>query len=54
MALQEGDNNWPVIVKALDEIGYHSWATIEQPGGDNTEGLKELCHRLTNILNLPL
>ncbi|MCX6222415.1 MAG: sugar phosphate isomerase/epimerase [Bacteroidia bacterium] len=54
VALQEGDNNWPVIVKALDEIGYHGWATIEQPGGDNPEGLKELCHRLTNILNLPL
>lgn len=53
VALQEGDNNWPVIVKALDEIGYHGWATIEQPGGDNPEGLKELCHRLTNILNLP-
>ncbi len=53
VALQEGDNNWPVIVKALDEIGYHGWATIEQPGGDSPEGLKELCHRLTNILNLP-
>jgi len=53
VALQEGDNNWPAIVKALDEIGYHGWATIEQPGGDNPEGLKELCHRLTNILNLP-
>ena len=53
VALQEGDNNWPVIVKALDEIGYHGWTTIEQPGGDNPEGLKELCHRLTNILNLP-
>lgn len=50
VALQEGDNNWPVIVKALDEIGYKSWATIEQPGGDNPEGLKELCNRLTNIL----
>ena len=53
VALQEGDNNWPVIVKALDDIGYHGWATIEQPGGDNPEGLKELCNRLTNILNLP-
>jgi hexulose-6-phosphate isomerase len=50
VALQEGDNNWPTIVKALDEVGYHSWATIEQPGGDNPEGLKELCARLTNIL----
>ncbi|MEK7720311.1 MAG: sugar phosphate isomerase/epimerase family protein [Bacteroidota bacterium] len=54
VALQEGDNNWPAIVKALDEIGYLGWATIEQPGGDNPEGLKELCHRLTNILNLPI
>lgn len=52
VALQEGDNNWPVIVKALDEIGYNGWATIEQPGGDNPVGLKELCNRLTNILSL--
>ena len=52
VALQEGDNNWPAIVKALDEIGYHSWATIEQPGGDTPEGLKELCRRLNNILEL--
>ena len=52
VALQEGDNNWPTIVKALDEIGYHSWATIEQPGGDTPEGLKELYQRLSNILAL--
>jgi L-ribulose-5-phosphate 3-epimerase len=52
VALQEGDNNWPAIVKALDEIGYQSWATVEQPGGDTPEGLKELCVRLTNILSL--
>lgn len=52
VALQEGDNNWPVIMKALDEVGYHSWATIEQPGGDTPEGLKELCVRLTNILGI--
>ncbi len=52
VALQEGDNNWPVIMKALDEVGYHSWATIEQPGGDTPEGLKDLCLRLTSILGL--
>ena len=50
VALQEGDNNWPAIVRALDAVGYHSWATIEQPGGDTPDGLKELCRRLTNIL----
>jgi len=52
VALQEGDNNWPVIMKALDEIGYQNFATIEQPGGDSPEGLKELCNRLTNILKI--
>lgn len=50
VALQEGDNNWPGIVEALSEINYHSWATIEQPGGDSPEGLKDLCRRLNNIL----
>lgn len=50
--LLEGDNNWPVILKALDGIGYKSWATIEQPGGDTPEGLKDLCVRLTKILGI--
>jgi len=52
VALQEGDNNWPMIIKALDEIGYQSWATVEQPGGDTPDGLRELCVRLGNILAL--
>ena len=47
--LLEGDMNWPVIMKAFDEIGYHNWTTIEQPGGDTQEGLKDLCDRLTKI-----
>lgn len=49
-ALMEGDNNWPAIVKALDDTGFTSWATIEQPGGDTPAGLKDLCIRLTKIL----
>jgi len=52
VALQEGDNNWPAILKALDEIGYQSWATVEQPGGETPAGLKDLCVRLGNILSL--
>lgn len=52
VALQEGDDNWPAIMKALDEVDFRSWATIEQPGGDTPEGLKELGNRLTNILKL--
>jgi L-ribulose-5-phosphate 3-epimerase len=48
--LLEGDNNWPAIMKAFDEIGYTGWTTIEQPGGDTPEGLKDLCDRLVKIL----
>ena len=47
--LQEGDVNWNAVMKALDDIGYTGWTTIEQPGGDTPEGLKDLCDRLTNI-----
>jgi hexulose-6-phosphate isomerase len=49
--LQEGDVNWPVVMKALDDIGYYGWTTIEQPGGDTKEGLKDLCDRLIKIHN---
>jgi L-ribulose-5-phosphate 3-epimerase len=47
--LQEGDVNWPKVMKSLDNIGYTGWTTIEQPGGNTPEGLKELCNRLINI-----
>jgi L-ribulose-5-phosphate 3-epimerase len=48
--LQEGDVNWVAVMKAFDDIGYKDWTTIEQPGGDSPEGLKDLCDRLKNIL----
>src|SRR3954469_5983872 len=38
----EGDNNWPAVMKALDEIGYKGWAMTEQPGADSPEGLQKL------------
>ncbi len=47
--LLEGDVNWSAVMKALDEIGYNDWTTIEQPGGDTPEGLKDLCNRLSII-----
>lgn len=47
--LQEGDVNWSAVMKALDDIGYNGWTTIEQPGGNTIEGLKDLCDRLKNI-----
>ncbi len=48
--LLEGDVNWPAVMKALDDINYNDWATIEQAGGDTMEGLSDLSYRLTKIL----
>jgi hexulose-6-phosphate isomerase len=48
--LLEGDNDWPAVMKALDEVGYHGWAITEQGGGDSPAGLKDLCQRLEKIL----
>ena len=45
----EGDNDWPTIMKALDDIGYHGWGIAEQPGADSPEGLKDLSDRMTKI-----
>ncbi len=27
----DGDNNWPVVMKALDDVGYTGWAIAEPP-----------------------
>ena len=48
--LLEGDNDWPAVMKAVDDIGYHNWAITEQGGGDSPEGLKDLADRLSKIL----
>lgn len=46
----EGDNNWPAVMKALDDIGYNGWGITEQSGGDSAEGLKTLVDGFTKIL----
>ena len=45
----EGDENWPEILKALDEIGYHGWATAEVKGGGEKE-LRDVKARMDRIL----
>jgi len=50
VALLEGDNNWPAVMKAVRDIGYHGWAVTEQDGGNTPEGLKDLADRLGKIL----
>ena len=49
--LLEGDVNWNAVMNSLDNIGYHGWTTVEMPGGDSKEGLKDLCDRLVKIHN---
>jgi hexulose-6-phosphate isomerase len=48
----EGDNNWPAIMKALDEAGYEGWGITEQPGEQSKDEaeLKDLSERFDKIL----
>lgn len=48
--LMDGDNNWPVIIKSLEKIGYNGWASAEVPGG-NKERLKVIIDRMNKIFN---
>jgi hexulose-6-phosphate isomerase len=47
----EGDEDWPDILKALDEVGYHGWATAEVEGGGEKE-LRDVARRMNRILGL--
>ena len=49
VAFLKGDNNWPAVMKALDEIGYDGWGIAEQPGADSLEGLKKLSEEMDRI-----
>ena len=46
--LFEGDNNWPAIMRALDEVGYEGWGISEQPGNQSqtAEALQDLSARM--------
>jgi L-ribulose-5-phosphate 3-epimerase len=50
--LMEGSNNWPAIMKALDEVGYQGWAISEQRGGNVFRGLQMLTERMDKIIAL--
>ncbi len=46
----DGANNWPGIMKALDEVGYDGvWGIAEQGGGGSPEGLKDLADRMDKM-----
>ncbi len=50
--LLEGDNNWPVVMRALEEINYQGgWMSAEVPGGDRKR-LQVVSERMDRILAL--
>jgi hexulose-6-phosphate isomerase len=51
VSLGEGDNNWPAIMKALDDIAYDGWGIAEQGGPDSLEALQDLSKRMTKVFN---
>ncbi len=53
VAIGDGDENWPEVLKALDEIGYrNNWATAEVAGGGEKE-LQDISQRMDRIFTLP-
>ncbi len=48
--LLEGDNNWPVVMKAISEINHQGgWLTAEVSGGDRNR-LKDISERMDKII----
>ena len=47
----EGDNNWPVVMKAVSEINYSGgWLTAEVDGGDRKR-LKQVSEQMDKIIS---
>lgn len=44
-----GDNRWPEVMKALDDIHFSGWAIAEQGGGGSPEGLAKLSREMDRI-----
>ncbi len=44
-----GDNDWPAVMAALDEIGYTGWGIAEQDGSNSLEGMKAISAGMDQI-----
>jgi hexulose-6-phosphate isomerase len=51
VAIGEGDEDWPEVLKSLGEIGYDGWATSEV-GGGGEEHLKKIAAQMDKVLGL--
>ena len=46
--LREGSIDWPEVRRAIGEIGYHGYLTVELPAGDEAY-LREVSRRVDKI-----
>lgn len=46
-----GDNRWPEVMKALDDIHFSGWAIAEQGGAGSPEGLAKLSREMDRIFS---
>lgn len=51
VAIGEGDENWPEVLKALAEVGYAGWATAEV-GGGGEDVLRRISAQMDRVLGL--
>jgi L-ribulose-5-phosphate 3-epimerase len=49
VAIGDGDEDWPDVLKALAEVGYNGWATAEVRGGGRKE-LQDVAERMKRVL----
>lgn len=47
----DGSEDWPEVLKALNEVGYHGWATAEVAGGGE-ERLRDVYERMCKALEI--
>lgn len=47
----EGTEDWPEVLKALEEVGYRGWATAEV-GGGGEDVLRDIANRMNKVLGL--
>jgi L-ribulose-5-phosphate 3-epimerase len=51
VAIGEGDEDWPEVLKALAEVGYNGWATSEV-GGGGEDVLRDIYKRMDKVLGM--
>jgi hexulose-6-phosphate isomerase len=51
VAIGEGDEDWPEVLRALAEVGYEGWATSEVQGGGR-DHLADVSRRMDQVLGL--